>query len=355
MDAMTPSISPEILEERVLKAIGAVTVGEGGPDVLSAGLVHEVVATSGAVRVLMNTDRVGGEDAESLAEVLTDLVRAVPGVIRVVVKPRPQRLAEGGLPGVDRVIGVHSGKGGVGKSTLTANLAVALAERGLRVGLLDADVYGPSAPTLLGMSGRAETTDDGKRIAPREAFGIKVMSLGFLLPAEKALIWRGSLVDEGLPQLMTEVDWGPLDLLLVDLPPGTSDVHLAVARHAGLSGVIAVTQPGQTSVQDVRRGLEMFADIAVPCLGIVENMVGLVCRRCGAAHALFGTGGGRTLAEETGLPLLARIPFLPDVVGVSDTGNPAILALPDSPMAEAVRTLAEFLAGSAKSSREIRA
>jgi len=320
------------LEAAVLGRLHDVLVGPDGPDVVAAGQVYDVVATGGAVRVLLDPDRFQGDAAqESLADAITPLVEAIPGVARAVVKPRPRPVAlREKLPGIRRVVAVHSGKGGVGKSTVCANLAVALAAQGYRVGLLDADVYGPSAPTLFGLKGRAELTDDGKKLRPFEAKGVKLMSLGFLLPEGQALIWRGSLVDEGLPQMFTDVDWGELDLLLVDLPPGTSDVHLATARQVALSGVLTVTAPGQVSVDDVRRGMEMFADLAVPCLGIVENMATWSCRRCGREQPLFGKGGGELLARELGVPLLAQLPFVPAVAAGSDSGTPVVAMEPQS-------------------------
>lgn len=226
------------------------------------------------------------------------------------------------------------------------NLAVALAARGCRVGLLDADVYGPSAPILLGETERAEMNEKGDKIEPKERFGVRMMSLGLLLPEEQALIWRGSLIDEGLPQLLNDVDWGKLDLLLLDLPPGTSDVHLAVARAVSLSGVIAVTAPGQVSVDDVRRGLEMFADLAVPCLGLVENMAGFTCRKCGHSGALFGQGGAAELAELTGLPLLGALPFVPEVAIGSDDGAP--VAAGDAAVGALYQELAVTLASHLK-------
>lgn len=334
------------LEERVLEALRQVRIGEDGPDVVSAGHVFDVVATGGAVRVLLDPELIPEESQESLAETLTPLVESLPGVELAVVKPRPRAIARrAALPGIRHLLAVHSGKGGVGKSTLTANLAVALAARGYAVGLLDADVYGPSAPTLMGVGGRAETTEDGDRIAPKTAHGVRMMSLGLLLPEEQALIWRGSLIDEGLPQLFSDVAWGELDLLLVDLPPGTSDVHLAVAAQASLSGVITVTAPGQVSLDDVRRGLEMFADLAVPCLGLVENMAGFVCHKCGHAGALFGDGGAAELAAMTGLPLLARLPFIPEVAAGSDAGEPAARSAtgPGAAFHELAKSLADKL------------
>ena len=314
------------LEESVLEALSHIMTGKDGPDVVSTGQVYDVVATGGVVRVLLDPEHIPEGSQEVLAETITSLVECMPGVVSAVVKPRPKSIArQKSLPGIQHVVGIHSGKGGVGKSTLTANLAVALSEQGLSVGLLDADVYGPSAPTLLGVSGRAELADAEERIEPRTAYGVRMMSLGLLIPEDQALIWRGSLIDEGLPQFFSDINWGDLDLLLVDLPPGTSDVHLAVARCVELSGVVTVTAPGQVSVDDVRRGLEMFADIAVPSLGLVENMAGISCRNCGHTGALFGEGGAAELSELTGLPLLASLPFIPAVAVGADEGRPAAM------------------------------
>jgi ATP-binding protein involved in chromosome partitioning len=336
------------LEAAVCAALESVTVGEGGPDVVSSGHVAAVVATGGAVRVLIEPALVGPYEGEALANVLRQVVGTVPGVERVVVKPRPQPIASllARAPGV--VLAVHSGKGGVGKSTIAVNLAAALAHggagRSMRVGLLDADVYGPSAPLLLGVSTRAESTADGRRIAPPEAHGMKVMSLGFLMPEGKALAWRGALVDEGLPQLISNVDWGDLDVLVVDLPPGTSDVHLALARAVPVAGVVTVTAPGKLSTDDVRRGMEMFADIAIPCLGLIENMSVVACRRCGAEHRLFGEDGSAELERETGVPVLARIPFLRDVLLASESGMPLVLADPEAPFSQRIIEIAGRLA-----------
>ncbi|ROR31969.1 Mrp/NBP35 family ATP-binding protein [Inmirania thermothiophila] len=332
------------LEQRVLAALTAVTVGVDGSDVVTSGQVYDVVATGGAVRILIDPDKVPEPLQEELAQVIAPYVESLPGVERVVVKPRPRPVAQRErIPGIAHVVGVHSGKGGVGKSTVVVNLAVALAQRGLRVGLLDADVYGPSCPTLLGLSGRAEEDPEQGRIEPKVGHGVKVMSLGFLLPEGQALIWRGSLVDEGLPQLFEHVAWGELDVLLIDLPPGTSDVHIAVARYVRLAGIVTVTAPGQVSVDDVRRGMEMFADMAVPCLGLVENMSGVACRGCGHVAAVFGAGGAHELAEQTGLPLLAEIPFEPEVSELCDGGRPVVTAAPGSRTAEGIERIAAAL------------
>lgn len=325
------TMDPTELENAVMSVLQTVSDRPNGPDIVSTGQVYDVVATDGAVRVLLDQERINEQDQQTLAEFITPLVESVPGVQRAVIKPRPRSVAlRQKLPGIAHVVGVHSGKGGVGKSTVAVNLAVTLAAQGLRVGLLDADVYGPSVPTLLGQTGRASSTDDGSRVQPFMAHGVKFMSLGLLLPEGQALMWRGSLVDQGLPQLFTDVDWGELDLLLIDLPPGTSDVHLASARQVELSGIITVTAPGQVSIDDVRRGMEMFADLAVPCLGVVENMAGVSCQHCGHIGSVFGEGGGVQLTEQMGIPLLASIPFEPDVARHSDKGVPLVSVSPDT-------------------------
>ncbi len=332
------------LENAVMSVLQTVSESPEGADIVSTGQVYGVVATDGAVRVLLDPARLTDQAQQALAEFITPLVEAVPGVRRAVIKPRPQSVAlQQQLPGIRHVVGVHSGKGGVGKSTLASNLAVALAAQGLRVGLLDADVYGPSVPTLLGKQGRATETEEG-RVQPFEAYGVRFISLGLLLPAGHALLWRGSLVDQGLPQLFTDVDWGELDLLLIDLPPGTSDVHLAAARQVALSGIITVTAPGQVSLDDVRRGMEMFADVAVPCLGVVENMAGVHCGHCGHVGAVFGEGGGSELAASLGLPLLASLPFEPEVAQHSDAGAPVVSAAPEARVSKQFFAIATQLA-----------
>lgn len=338
------------IEERALSVLRRIATSPDGPDVVAAGHIYDVVSTGGVLRVLLDPEHVPAGRDEALAEAVTTVLRDIPGVNRVVVKPRPRGVARrAALPGVGHVLAVHSGKGGVGKSTIAVNLAVAIAApppngQGLRVGLLDADVYGPSAPLLLGVGGRARPTADGSRIAPMQVHGVTVMSLGFLMPEGKPLAWRGALVDEGLPQLLTEVDWGTLDVLIIDLPPGTSNVHLALAEGIALSGVLTVTAPGQISVQDVWRGMEMFADLAVPCLGLVENFAGVTCRRCGETRDLFGAGGGEELTSKTGLPLLARIPFLPDILQSGESGKPVAASQPQSEAGQAFYALADMLA-----------
>jgi ATP-binding protein involved in chromosome partitioning len=336
-----------LLEEQVLRALQSVTAGPDGTDVVTSGEVFDVVATDGVVRVLLDSHHIPDGSGDLLAETLSPFVESLPGVKRVVVKPRPRSIAtRDRLPGIHRVIGIHSGKGGVGKSTVAVNLAVTLAQQGYKVGLLDADIYGPSCPTMLGISGRVQMRSDGLKIEPLQRHGVSLMSLGLLLPAGQALMWRGSLVDQGLPQLLSDVDWGELDVLLIDLPPGTSDVHLAVAQHAALSGVLTVTSPGQISVDDVRRGMEMFADVQIPCLGVVENMAVVTCQKCGDRGALFGSDGGADLAAETGVPLLASLPFMTELAVLGDRGEPLLVSDAESSIAQQFVRLATRVARS---------
>ena len=244
---------------------------------------------------------------------------------RLVAEP-PQRPAV--LPGVGHVIAVASGKGGVGKSTTCVNLALALRGQGLRVGILDADVHGPSLPTLLGLHGRPRVGPD-RKLRPMEAFGVKAMSMGLLVEAETAMIWRGPMVMSALTQMIAEVDWGTLDILLVDMPPGTGDAQLAIAQGTPLAGAVIVSTPQDLALIDARRGIAMFRKVDVPILGIVENMAQFVCPDCGATHAIFGQGGARAEAERLGVPYLGAVPLTMDLRAASDAGRPVVAQDPE--------------------------
>lgn len=339
----------EVLENEVYQILQGLSLNDQGPDIVRSGEIYAVVATGSVLRVLLDPDKLDNEQQELLAEAIEPLLTSLPGVGRVVVKPRPQSHAQHQhLPGIGKIIAIHSGKGGVGKSSIAASLAMALSAQGQRTGLLDADLYGPSAGRLFGLHGRASEQDASEqdasdKIAPFQAHGVKLMSLAFLVPEDQALAWRGTLVSEGLPQLIRDVDWGELDYLIIDLPPGTSDIHLALCGYVQIDGVITVTTPGETSLDDVRRGMEMFADLAVPSLGLVENMAGFECRQCGHSLPLFGQSGGERLSEELGMPLLGSIPFEPKVVAHSEGGESLLDELPDSMLAQTVQRLAKTL------------
>jgi ATP-binding protein involved in chromosome partitioning len=245
----------------------------------------------------------------------------------------PQKLA---LPHIKNVVAVASGKGGVGKSTVAANLALALAQPGVRVGLMDADIYGPSVPIMLGVPG---TIDQATTPLPLERYGLKLMSMGFLVPPTQAVIWRGPMVHRAITQFLTDINWGPLDYLVIDLPPGTGDAQLTLTQTAPLSGAVIVTTPQDVSLVDARKGLEMFRQVRVPVLGIVENMSYFVGDD-GRRYEIFRHGGGRKLATEAGVPFLGEIPIDPRVAECGDAGDPIVHKYPDSPVAKAYRALA---------------
>jgi ATP-binding protein involved in chromosome partitioning len=230
------------------------------------------------------------------------------------------------LPGIANVIAVASGKGGVGKSTTAVNLALALALDGARVGLLDADIYGPSQPRMMGLQGERPTSKDGRRIQPLEAHGVKVMSIGFLIEEEQPMVWRGPMVTQALQQLLNDTDWGELDYLVVDMPPGTGDIQLTLSQRVPVSGAVVVTTPQDIALLDARKGLRMFQKVNVPVLGIVENMSTHVCSNCGHEEPIFGTGGGARMAQQYGVGLLGELPLDIRIREETDDGHPTVLA-----------------------------
>jgi ATP-binding protein involved in chromosome partitioning len=254
--------------------------------------------------------------------------------------PRPQGAANL-VPGVKHVIAISSGKGGVGKSTVAANLACALAQTGAKVGLLDADLYGPNIPMMMG-STKGPEQQDGK-ILPVENHGVKVISMAFLVPEETPLVWRGPMVHQYLQAFFRDVLWGELDYLLIDLPPGTGDVQLSLSQMVSLAGAITVTTPQEIALYDVRKGMVMFQKVNVPLLGIVENMSFFVCGHCGERTEIFSHGGGERAAKKLGVPFLGRIPIDPAIRDGGDSGNPIVVADPASPQAGAFRDIAQKL------------
>ena len=256
--------------------------------------------------------------------------------------PQPQR-----VPGVRSVIAVSSGKGGVGTSTVATNLAAALAASGARVGLLDADVYGPDIPIMFGVHSRPRVTPD-ERVVPIEAHGVKLMSIGFLLDEDTPAIWRGPIVMGIIRQFLQQVAWGELDYLLVDMPPGTGDAQLSLVQLARVDGALMVTTPQGVAVADVLKGIKMFERVDVPVLGLVENMSGFHCPHCGERTDVFGSGGGRKLAAIAGVPFLGEVPMGAAVVGACDTGRPTVIEAPESLEAKAFVQLAENVAGAVR-------
>ena len=244
------------------------------------------------------------------------------------------------MSGIANVVAVASGKGGVGKSTVAVNLALAWAAQGARVGVLDADIYGPSQPLMLGIAGQRPQVKEGKRIQPIASHGIVAMSIGFLIDESQPMVWRGPMVTQALTQLLGDTDWGQLDYLVVDMPPGTGDIQLTLAQKVPVAGAVIVTTPQHIAVADARKGLKMFEKVSVPVLGIVENMSLHVCSNCGHAEAIFGEGGGEEMTREYGVALLGRLPLDARIREETDSGRPTVAAAPDSPRAAAYLAMA---------------
>jgi ATP-binding protein involved in chromosome partitioning len=268
--------------------------------------------------------------------------RALPVMDERPAAPRPSAPQPVVYPQLGRIIAVSSGKGGVGKSTVAVNLAVALAQRGLRVGLMDADIYGPNVPRMMGVDGAPPVRDE--KIIPHEAFGVKVISLGFLIERDQPAIWRGPIVMKITTQFLRDVNWGQLDFLVVDMPPGTGDAQLSLVQATQVTGAVIVTTPQQVATGDALRGVKMFQRTGVPVLGIVENMSWFECPHCGKPTAIFGSGGGQALADECALPLLAQVPLYPRVMEGGESGRPIVVSDAAAPAAKALAALADRLA-----------
>ncbi|HKJ92109.1 MAG TPA: Mrp/NBP35 family ATP-binding protein [Longimicrobiales bacterium] len=361
------AVDNEELLARVRGALSGVTNPQTGEDVLSSGQVQELrLEDDGRVRFAFE---LRPEDPGSLVKEARGAVEAVEGVGRARIdvhlpqnmqnasQAPPQRGPQAGtvpaptpqsdmLPDVQHVVAVSSGKGGVGKSTVAVNLAVALAAAGHRVGLLDADIYGPDVPLMFGERRKPMVSGEhGKeKIVPLEMYGVKFMSLGLLLDEDQPAIMRGPLISGLLRQFLEQVEWGALDVMVVDMPPGTGDAQLSLVQTIDLDGAVMVTTPQEVSTADVRRAIRMFERVNTTVLGLVENMSGFVCPNCGELHEIFGSGGGRKLAETMDVPLLGEVPLDTEVRRASDVGAPTTVAAPDSPAGQAFRSIAEALA-----------
>jgi ATP-binding protein involved in chromosome partitioning len=313
-----------------------------GRDIVSAGLVGQVSIDGDRVVVQMSAGPLPPPVMRATVEDIRRGVGALAGVGSVevqVAQPGGAAAAQAPLPGVSDIIAVSSTKGGVGKSTVAVNLACALAQMGLSIGLLDADVYGPSLPVMLGLAGKPEVTED-KKVLPLRKYGLKAMSVGFFLEEGAPVIWRGPMVTGLLRQFLKDVDWGELDLLVIDMPPGTGDAQLTLVQQVPLAGAVVVTTPQDVSLLDVERGIAMFHQVNTPVLGIVENMSYFDCPSCGERDDLFGSGGGERLAAEFGIPLLARIPVLSEVRAAGDAGVPLVVESPDHPVSRSYADVA---------------
>jgi ATP-binding protein involved in chromosome partitioning len=316
-----------------------------GQDLVSAGSVRGVGVDADQVVVDIVLPYPAKSWQPVLAAELQALLEADPEIAKATVNVSSRVFAHRvqneltPLPNVKNIIAVASGKGGVGKSTTAANLALALQAEGARVGILDADIYGPSQPQMMGVSGKPDSKD-GKTIEPKVAHGVQLMSIGFMIEADTAMIWRGPMVSQALQQLLNDTRWADLDYLVIDLPPGTGDIQLTLCQRVPVSGAIIVTTPQDIALLDARKGLKMFEKVAVPVLGIVENMAIHVCSNCGHAEPIFGSGGGERMAADYGVPLLGSLPLAMHIRQQADGGTPTVIAEPDSLAAGIYREIA---------------
>ncbi len=350
--------------ETLREALRDVIDPTSGRDIVAAGLVEGIEVRDGLVQVALLTDRAHAAAMEPVRREVERVLQRQAGVSNATAvltahKAQPQRHAPASpapghkpsllLPDVKAIVAVASGKGGVGKSTVAVNLAVALARRGLATGLLDADIYGPSLPRMLGVSRRPEVR--AERMQPLQAWGLKCMSIGFLVEEETPMIWRGPMVMGALEQMMGQVDWGQLDMLVVDMPPGTGDAQLTMAQRVALSGAVIVSTPQDIALIDARRGVRMFEKVRVPVLGLVENMSFFCCPQCGHRAEIFGHGGARLEAERLRTEFLGEVPLLLEIRTASDAGTPIVAAAPEGAAAQAFAAIAdrvsEKLAGGA--------
>ncbi|MBW7057725.1 Mrp/NBP35 family ATP-binding protein [Paracoccus bogoriensis] len=325
-----------------------------GTDLLDSGrIVLGVVGNR--VNLSIQTSPAEAPSLAALRDQAEARLRAVPGITSAFVvltaeTPAPPKLdarpasKNDPLARVRHVIAVASGKGGVGKSTTTVNLALGMAAQGLKVGVLDADIYGPSLPTLLGLHGKPAA--EGRKLRPMQAYGLRAMSMGVLVDAETAMVWRGPMVMSAITQMMADVEWGALDVLLVDMPPGTGDAQLALAQGTRLSGAVIVSTPQDLSLIDARRGIAMFRKVDVPILGIVENMAHFICPDCGSRHAIFGEGGAQAEAARLRVPFLGAVPLTMELRAASDSGQPITARDPDGVLGAIYQRIARsILAG----------
>jgi len=353
-----------VTKDDVLTALGKVAAPDGTP-LPQSGVLSEIVASDGKVFFSINVDAAAVQAWESVRKRAEDAVKAIPGVQSAMIAltaerkggaataPAARPAAAGarprsgpghgeqpiGVPGVTSIIAVASGKGGVGKSTTAVNLALGLRDLGLKVGILDADIYGPSLPKLLAIREKPQTIG-GTRLKPITRYGLTVMSIGFLIEEETPMIWRGPMVMSALTQMLREVEWGTLDIMVVDMPPGTGDAQLTMAQQVPLKGAVIVSTPQDLALIDARRGIAMFKRVNVPVLGIVENMSMFICPKCGERSDIFGHGGARREAERLGVPFLGEVPLEMSIRETSDAGLPIVATQPDSPNAAAYRAIA---------------
>lgn len=355
-----------VTRETILERLASVAGPDGKTPLPQSGALSEVVVQDGKVYFSIAIDPARSMELEAMRRAAEEAAASVPGIDQAIVTltsdrpagsgasapPPPQRQpgpraaaaqAKTAVAGVRHIIAVASGKGGVGKSTTACNLALALARTGLSVGVLDADIYGPSMPRLFALKGRPQVVS-GRTLKPLEGYGLKVMSIGFLVEEEAAMIWRGPMVISAIQQMLREVAWGDLDVLVVDMPPGTGDAQLTMAQAVPLAGAVIVSTPQDLALIDARRGVAMFRRVDVPILGVVENMSTFICPHCGNASDIFGHGGARHEAERLGVPFLGEVPLHMTIREKSDAGLPVVVSEPDGPHARAYLDIARKIA-----------
>jgi len=354
---------PNVTKEQVLSRLKDVRHESIGGDIVSRGLVSDVFVADGKVFFSITVPADLAERLEPLRLAAEQAVKSIAGVRGAMValtaekkpgdnrpSPQPQpgpgrpagappEAQKPGVPGVDAIIAVASGKGGVGKSTTAVNLALGLQAIGLKVGILDADIYGPSMPRLLNLKGKPQQAD-GRLLKPMEAYGLKVMSMGFLVEEDTPMIWRGPMVVSALTQMLREVDWGTLDIIVVDMPPDTGDAQLTLAQRVPLAGAVIVSTPQDLALIDARKGINMFRKVNVPLLGIIENMSYFLCPSCGERSDIFGHGGARDEAQRIGVPFLGEVPLHMEIRENSDAGTPVVASAPDGPHATVFKAMA---------------
>jgi len=359
-----------VTRETVLTALAHVIDPATGKNIVQTNMVEGLAIRDGHVGFAIEVPAARGHDAEPLRKAAEKIVAELPGVLSATVvltahreQQRPIQTGHAqhghaphghapqgatGIPGVAAIIAVASGKGGVGKSTVAVNLALALSKLGLKTGLLDADIYGPSVPRLLDIKEKPRSRD-GQKLDPIEKLGLKTMSIGFLVKEDEPMIWRGPMVMSALTQMLGDVTWAPLDVLVVDMPPGTGDAQLTMAQRVPLKGAVIVSTPQDIALIDARKGIAMFQKTQIPILGIVENMSVFVCPECGHESHIFGHGGARETAKTLNVPFLGEIPLVPKIRETSDAGTPIVAEAPGSREAEAFMTLARSVADRIKS------
>jgi len=337
-------------QQTVTEALKQVIDPNTGKDFVAGRSIRNLVVEGGRVSFDAELGYPAKSQHEPIRALLSEVVAKLPGVERVDVKVTSKVVAHAVqqgvklLPGVRNIIAVASGKGGVGKSTTAVNLALALSAEGARVGILDADIYGPSQPQMLGIGDQRPVSDDGKTMIPLEAFGIQAMSIGFLIDPDTPMVWRGPMATQALNQMLKDTAWNDLDYLVIDMPPGTGDIQLTLSQSVPVTGAVIVTTPQDIALLDARKGVKMFEKVGVPILGVVENMSIHICSKCGHEEHIFGQGGGEKMCQDFGIPFLGALPLDIQIRTEADGGTPTVVADPEGRIASTYKQIARKVA-----------